>query len=407
MDQDDRRIFACITALYDAAIDSEKWPNFLRQVARTFGAKGAQIVRVRPDDELLSFSALHGYEDAVMRLYSDGGNTELPTAMARYERHFSELMPSDPRMKWVERYPNRPLSCRLELSEAELHDSKVYREMLHAADVEYSLVVSLREDDGSLIVLGVFRPRQATHFDQHDVDTFSELLPHLKQAIAVSEQLTRANFASGTLSDALDTVAVGILIVDESARLVHANAAGRRILDLSDGLTLSGDRVRLHTGTEDAAFRRSLRETLSAALARKIQSCEAIAVTRPSGREALPMMVGALRPDKPRLAGPLSRPVAAVFVSLPEEPHEAPAELLRRLFGLTSAEARVYERIVHGYSVEEIARELDLAVDTIRVHLKRMFAKMQVSRQAELVAKVTSTPLWIRRHEQSRHTLKA
>lgn len=234
---DAAKILPAIRHLYDTAIDGNKWPVFLKELAAAFEAKGSQVVRVQPRETMLNFSALYGYDDEILEYYGTNGNSDFKTALARYEQHFIELMPTDPRVRFLERIPGRPLSCWLEISEAELHSSKIYQDMLRLADGEYSLIVSLAEDDGSLSMLGVFRSKESTHFDEDDVATFDEIIPHLKQAIRISEHLARANFASRAALDALDSVAMGIVIVDDGARLVHANATGKRIIELADGIS--------------------------------------------------------------------------------------------------------------------------------------------------------------------------
>ncbi len=271
--------------------------------------------------------------------------------------------------------------------------------MLDVADVEYSLVVSLREDDGSLIMLGVFRGKQSSHFHEDDVATFGELIPYLKQAIRLSEHLARINFANRIALDALDAIAMGILIVDDGARLVHANAAGQRIIELDDGVSVHGGLIRLHDPEQDTALRRIVRSALAKARTGAIPPGEALSVTRPSGREPLPLLAGTLWHSTPRQIGGLDRPLAMLFVSLPEEPQEAPADLLQRLFGLTLAEARVCERLVQGRALKDIAEDLDITIDTVRVHLKNVFAKTGVNRQAELIAKIMATPVWMRRND--------
>jgi DNA-binding CsgD family transcriptional regulator len=390
-------ILPVIRHLYDAAIDGNKWPVFLKELAAAFRAKGSQIVRVQPRESMLNFSALYGYDEDVREMY---GAADTKTAIARFERHFAELMPTDPRMRLLERFPGRPLSCRLEISEAELHASKIYQDMLRLADVEYSLVVSLGEDDGSLIILGVFRSKESRYFNEDDVATFGEIIPHLKQAIQLSEHLTQANFASRAALDTLDSIAMGILIVDDGARLIHANAAGQRIIGLGDGLTTHGGMLRLHDHNQDAALRRIVRSALAEARTGAIPLAQVLPVMRPSGREPLPLLAGTLWHGASRQIGGLDRPLAVLFVSLPEEPIEAPAELLRRVFGLTLAEARVCERLVQGQGLPTIAQDLEIAVETVRVHLKNIFAKTGVSRQAELVAKIMATPVWA--HYQTR-----
>lgn len=395
------KVLPAIRRLYDAATDAEKWPAFLKELARSFDARGAHIVRVQPHDHALTFSVLYGFDDEMRRLYG-GDDADLPASFRRFERHFGELMPTDPRIRLIEKYPSRPFSCRLAISESELHNSRVYRELLSRAGVEYSLVVSLPEDDGSLIMMGVFRGKQSTHFKQQDVETFGELIPHVKQAVALSERLARVDLVNRIAFEALDGIAMGILLVDENARLVHANATAGRIVAMADGISLHNDTLRLNAREEDRALRRAIWDAVAQVRSGELPPGEALAVSRPSGNEPFPALVATLWGNHLRYGlGRLDRPLAVVFVTIPEEPQEAPAELLRRLFGLTLAEARICERLVQGRTVEEAAHDLEIAADTVRVHLKKVFAKTGVSRQAELIAKVLATPVWL--HHQRRH----
>src|SRR5262249_8973734 len=201
----------------------------------------------------------------------------------------------------------------------------------------------------------------------------------------------------------LDGLAMGILLVDENARLVHANATARRIVDMADGISLHNGTLRLNAREENQALHRAIWDAVARVRSGDTPPGQAIAVGRPSGNEPFPALVATLWGNHLRYGlGRLDRPLAVVFVSIPEEPHETPAELLRRLFGLTLAEARVCECLVQGRTVEEAAEDLEIAADTVRVHLKKVFAKTGVSRQAELIAKVLATPVWL--HHQRRST---
>src|SRR5690606_33060471 len=63
---------------------------------------------------------------------------------------------------------------------------------------------------------------------------------------------------------------------------------------------------------------------------------------------------------------------------------------LRASFGLTPAEARLAHMIAQGVRLSGAAETLGIKTSSARTVLKRVFAKMDVSRQAELVAKVYS-----------------
>jgi len=390
------RLLPVIRCLYEAATDAGKWLAFLKELAGCFEAKGAHMVRVHPTERVLSFSALYGFDDFVLRLYGHGG-AGLSTAFARFEQHFTELMPHDPRIRLIERFPSRPLSCRMSIPEAELHASKPYKELLERADAEYSLVVSLPEDDGSLIMAGVFRGKQSTFFREHETGLFSELIPHIKQAVALSEHLARLDLSKSVAFEALDQISMGIIIIEQSGRIVHANGTAMLAIDQDDGICVCNGVLKLQSKEEDARLRTAVWNA-TAPPADATPPAQAIAVSRPSGSEPFPLLVCRLWGNHLRYGlGRLDRPLAAIFITIPGRPHEAPAELLRRLFGLTLAEARVCERLVAGMTVEAAAQNLGMAVDTARVHLKSVFGKTGVGRQAELVAKIMSTPLWLSR----------
>ena len=74
----------------------------------------------------------------------------------------------------------------------------------------------------------------------------------------------------------------------------------------------------------------------------------------------------------------------ALIVDAEKEPQPA-AELLRRLYGLTLAEAEVALRILRGAKLKEIAEELSVSLSTVRTHLQHAFDKTDTHRQAELV----------------------
>jgi DNA-binding CsgD family transcriptional regulator len=63
-----------------------------------------------------------------------------------------------------------------------------------------------------------------------------------------------------------------------------------------------------------------------------------------------------------------------------------PEALLRRLFELTPAEARLAQGLSRGESLEEVAQALNVKMSTARTQLAAIFGKTQTGRQARLVA---------------------
>ena len=63
----------------------------------------------------------------------------------------------------------------------------------------------------------------------------------------------------------------------------------------------------------------------------------------------------------------------------------APEHIIEKLFGLTPTEAYLASLLANGFTLQEAAIKLDITENTVRSYCKRIFAKMGINRQADLV----------------------
>lgn len=77
--------------------------------------------------------------------------------------------------------------------------------------------------------------------------------------------------------------------------------------------------------------------------------------------------------------------VAIAIVIDPEHEHPISVEWLAGLLKLPPGEARVAAEIANGRTPRIAAKNLGLTEDSVRVILKRVYSKVNVSRQSELV----------------------
>jgi DNA-binding CsgD family transcriptional regulator len=182
---------------------------------------------------------------------------------------------------------------------------------------------------------------------------------------------------SADLMALLEHFDCGVAIVDADRDIVGLNDAVRCLL--GDGLAVT--RHRLRTSLP------STQGTLDAMLdaARRDGEVRNMALPRPSGERPLILRAQPLSRDK----GEEGASLVLVFVFL-AEPRltEASNESLRAL-GLTRAEAEVAVLLGAGFSPREVADRLDVKIATVRAHLKRIFQKLGLCRQTELVQMVT------------------
>ena len=106
-------------------------------------------------------------------------------------------------------------------------------------------------------------------------------------------------------------------------------------------------------------------------------------VARPSGKRAFCVLVSPLSQDNELMAG--AKPAVCVSITDPERHDVLPVSLLRSLFGLTPAEAKLAARLARGDALAAAADELGISYATARTQLAMIFRKTDTSRQGELI----------------------
>ena len=76
----------------------------------------------------------------------------------------------------------------------------------------------------------------------------------------------------------------------------------------------------------------------------------------------------------------------------PDHAPETPAQLLRRVYGLTRKEAQLALALAGGATLADAAGALRIAEGTARRHLAAIFARTGINRQAQLVRLILSLP---------------
>lgn len=105
----------------------------------------------------------------------------------------------------------------------------------------------LEKGPEALIGLGFIRERRHGPFDHRDLRRLAPLLPHLHRATRIQRRLAGLEAVRGGATEALQRLALGVLLLDERGRPLFVNWAAEPLLAEGDGLTLR--RGRLHGAT--------------------------------------------------------------------------------------------------------------------------------------------------------------
>ncbi len=363
-----------VSKLYDAVTDIDKWPAFLAASAELFEAQGAQVAHHDLKNQRLSFSMVHGYDWSI----------------EHYQRYDS-LIGEDPRIPHFNNNPFLPMHCRTFLDEETLHNSRVYQEVLSKGDVEYTLGVNLLDQDQAITYFLALRNKDQPPFGEAECALLGELMPHLNRAIKLQKELGRIDFERQVSIDALDSMALGIMVVDPTSTLHFINETARTITDTNDGISIKGNRL-VVSGIDERNFYRKLKEQLDIPPSTD-QSGEAFQIARASGKEAYSVLVSSYRSGKIHgISTNADSPYAVILIRDLDHPQESRTEILQRIYGLTLSQARLTNLLANGRSLKEAAADLNLTFESARQYLKLVFQKTGTNRQAELVRKVILTP---------------
>ena len=242
------------------------------------------------------------------------------------------------------------------------------------------LAIGLARDARALGSLAFGRHESAGPISPREIAVAQLLVPHLQRAATINRLLENATTIQAGMVATLDTVAVPIMLLDADLRILHANAAAHR--HLADKTLIHETEGRLGTAS------------LGASTALTVAIVQAARDESTIGRRGLgvPIVgqlgaVGALHvlPLRQRWKQFHSGAVAAAFLAEVDVPFVAPTEMAAALFRLTPAEARVFEHLVTGRTQATIAKALGVERSTVKSHLARLYDKVGVRRQVDLL----------------------
>jgi DNA-binding CsgD family transcriptional regulator len=206
---------------------------------------------------------------------------------------------------------------------------------------------------------------------------------------------------SSLLSLAVDSLKQALLVFDDAGCVLGANAAAHRTIEQRTDVELAAspepphDRVRLMVRRTALQLRleRALRGSPGVrpgafdGAARPAGACsrgpQALVLAEDAGQPSLILQLTPIDPSAAHLVCP-SAVLLGVLIDRRCNPSLDTA-MLRELFGMTDAEARVSEAYLRVDTVKDVAQLLGVSVNTVKTHLAAAYLKTGCTRQAQFV----------------------
>lgn len=348
-----------------AGLRRDLWMPALQSLAKATGSSRAELVGFSPQAPV--FNWITDVDLAVLTdfLALDGANPRVNYRLAAgqaaaveevvHEAHYAEAI--------------------LQL------ESRAYVDFCEKWGMTHGCQATLVVDRDLLIGMSILRSREEGETTPAHRELFGALAPHVRTAVRTQGALEGQG--DQLVAGAFAAMGAAAFVLDGFGQVRRVTPAAEAIVSASDRLRLVKRRLHGANARED--------EILRSAVARAANPSpgfpgEAVVALRGAGGGE-PLILDVLPlPREPWTFG--FEPRVLVVARKPARDRKHVADLLTATFGLTTAEADIAEQLSRGVSREDIAHGRGVSLSTVRIQIKAIFRKMEVSREGELVARV-------------------
>jgi len=360
----EERVLALIDSVYEAAVDPARWTAFLERLSLAIQGRWTMLIAHESRTTRASFPLSIGID---------------PLAVKRAQ----ELIPRDPSIARAEPLLRAGAVFTGEslISGQELVRTAMYNEVLRPNDLHHVITCAVTGNENEAALISSVRPSRLGPFGRSEIRLFEALHPHLRRALQIQQRLA----VTEGQREALDRTPAGCVLLNSGGRILAANRAAEQIFRRDDGISAFGGQLYAAASPANAKLRECIHGVvfgLSMQHAGGVVAVPRLNATQPYTVLAAPL------PKKPMDWGGCN-PAAIVFIADPTPPTKIEF-ILRALYHLTPAEARLACVLANGEGLTRAAEELGISNNTAKAQLQQIFGKTQTRRQAELVRLLTT-----------------
>jgi DNA-binding CsgD family transcriptional regulator len=346
-----------IDRIYECAFAPERWPEVLLQCAKIAHARIGWLMVVEPDRDRCTASNAAALEGLLPLMES-----RVASRSERLKRACD--LPHAGFVREIDFYPNE-----------EFRSDSFYRDHIYPRGLGWCAGATFVLPTRERLLICLERDYERGPVESEVLQQLDVLRPHLARSAVMAARLgiEQARIAGETLA----LIGLPAVVLDERGKVLAANRLAEALTEHIRWRAV--DRVSLKDPAADSLFRQAI-ETLHVSDAAPTRSFAL------RGADGAAAMVAHVIPTR-AIARDIFLRSAGVLVLTPVTlPQAPPVELVRSLFDLTPAEARVARSLAAGGTVEEIASSGGVSRNTIRTQVRGVLEKTGCRRQAEGVA---------------------
>ena len=371
MMNDYRWILQLVDRCYGAASDDDQWPELLKDICEFLDGCATTVhfsdSQLKPIDQVL-------------------GHNVSEEAVAGYLAHFHRI--DVRKQRAVPGALNRIVTDSDLVGDEIVTGHEFYQDFLRPIGHRYVVSAVMGLDDGSYAFCSAHRGLKQEHADSEIVSRAGLLMPHLRRALQLRRRLSTVGAQGQAALELLDGLGQAVFMIDSVGRIIWQNASADRLLHQQDGLITSDSELRAASTAANTELQRLIKSAVETSSRPKTQPGGMTNIARPSLKRPYQVLVTPLStsPETNIASRQLSiAPSAAIFVMDLEHGSVPHADVLRTLYNLTPAEARLAMAIGSGMSLKTYAERSKLSIHYVRWLLKQVEGKTETRRMTDLI----------------------
>ena len=363
-----------ISQLYEAAAGLLPWPVALTSLAHAFGAMVAQYVSIdKATGQMLVCEQPEG-------MVVDG--------VLDYIREYNRIDPHVPHMKQL------PLGTVFNtedvFSARRMASHPFYRDFWAPYGVRGMIAGKVDEGEHHYSCISIVRHKNFSGYTPVELALAASYVHHLSVAFKVARHFRKRQITSRVGLHLMAHTDRPMILLGPDRRVLFANQPGRDHIDRAELLIERNGSLHARVSASDLALQNALR---SLKAIRTIRTTDATA-SRTRQRAALRLrdLSGTLalctlwKLDTDHVPSAFSDDDTVLLsIAHPTLGHAPDVHFVGAMLDLTPAEAQLASQLVIGQDLATIAQVQGVSINTIKTHMRAIYAKTDTRRQAELI----------------------
>lgn len=362
--RDDGDWIALVDRFQAAALGLDSWEGALADLATATGSRSGQLIGLGSDGAV-PFNYMSNIDPDCITEFAalGGGDPEIsPRVRAGVAAGLFEAL-VDADYMTPEEHRTHPL----------------FTGLYTRYDIPFICQTNLVKENGFVVGMAVNRSHREGHAEAQVKEIVAKIAPHVRTAVR-TQMITEGQGAQ-LIAGAMEAASLAVFVCDRSGCVMARTAATEALLEAGVFRLVAG---RLHAprGRESAAIEEAVLRAGRAPHPGEAPFMGAFVLTTRDGR---PLVVDVVR--LPRREHGFGFDACSLVIARtgPRTPSQE-RSVLTAGFGLTPAEADVAIMLLAGRTAEEAAVARGASFNTVRSQIKSAYAKLGVSRFAEMAA---------------------